>query len=150
MSTVTAAAVPAGLRRLRQRVLPHYPDTIPPPQAAAKLASLPAVPPADLACLSANAAKVAQAAKDNSGQWQRWWRICFLCQLLFIPFVFVMAGHWNPRKARGRAGARAHGRPRAGAAARRPRGPGHRGQAVVIAHGYAGHRRQTIRKAGQK
>ncbi len=26
--------------------------------------------------------------------------ICFLAQLVFIPVVFVMAGHWNPRKAR--------------------------------------------------
>jgi hypothetical protein len=71
-----------------------------PAQAAARLASLSAVPPADLAYLSANAATVAQAAQDNPGQWQRWWWICFVCQLVFIPFVFVMAGHWNPRKAR--------------------------------------------------
>jgi len=73
---------------------------ISPAQAAARLKSVSAVPPADLAYLSANAPKVAQAAKDNPGQWQRWWWICFLCQLVFIPFVFVMAGHWNPRKAR--------------------------------------------------
>jgi hypothetical protein len=73
---------------------------ISPAQAAARLKSVSAVPPADLAYLSANAAKVAQAAKDNPGQWQRWWWICFLSQLVFIPFVFVMAGHWNPRKAR--------------------------------------------------
>jgi MFS family permease len=73
---------------------------ISPAQAAARLKSVSAVPPADLAYLSANAAKVAQAAKDNPGQWQRWWWICFLSQLVFIPFVFVMAGHWSPRKAR--------------------------------------------------
>ena len=73
---------------------------IPPAQAAARLKSVSAVPAADLAYLSANAAKVAQAAKDNPRQWQTWWWICFLGQLAFIPFVFVMAGHWNPRKAR--------------------------------------------------
>jgi MFS family permease len=73
---------------------------IPPAQAAARLKSLSAVPPADLAYLSANSAQVAQAAKDNPGQWQLWWWICFFAQLAFIPFVFVMAGHWNPRKAR--------------------------------------------------
>ena len=73
---------------------------ISPAQAAGRLKSVSAVPPADLAYLSANAAKVAQAAKDNPGQWQKWWWICFLSQLVFIPFVFVMAGHWNPRKAR--------------------------------------------------
>ena len=71
-----------------------------PAQAAARLASLSAVPPADLAYLSANAASVAQAAQDNPGQWRTWWWICFACQLAFIPFVFLMAGHWNPRKAR--------------------------------------------------
>jgi MFS family permease len=73
---------------------------IPPAQAAARLKSVSAVPPADLAYLSANAATVAQAAKDDPGQWQTWWWICFLGQLAFIPFVFLMAGHWNPRKAR--------------------------------------------------
>jgi MFS family permease len=73
---------------------------IPPAQAAERLASLSAVPPADLAYLSANAPTVAQAAKDNPGQWQTWWWICFVSQLVFIPFVFLMAGHWNPRKAR--------------------------------------------------
>ena len=71
-----------------------------PAQAAVSLKSISTVPPADLAYLSANAAKVAQAAKDNPGQWQTWWWICFLGQLAFIPFVFLMAGHWKPRKAR--------------------------------------------------
>ena len=122
-----------------------------PAQAAARLASLSAVPPADLAYLSANAPSVAQAAKDNPGQWRTWWWICFLCQLVFIPFVFVMAGHWNSRTARAeeqehermvqRELALLEGRPR--------HGPANPSQAVVIAHGYA-HRRQTTRKAGQK
>jgi MFS family permease len=74
--------------------------SIPPAQAAARLKSLSAVPPADLDYLSANGAKVAQAAKDNPRQWQTWWWICFLGQLIFIPFVFRMAGHWSSRKAR--------------------------------------------------
>ena len=73
---------------------------IPPAQAVARLKSISTVPPADLVYLSANAPKVAQAAKDAPGQWQTWWWICFLGQLAFIPFVFLMAGHWSPRKAR--------------------------------------------------
>lgn len=73
---------------------------IPPAQALARLKSISTVPPADLVYLSANAPKVAQAAKDAPGQWQTWWWICFLGQLAFIPFVFLMAGHWSPRKAR--------------------------------------------------
>jgi MFS family permease len=69
-------------------------------QAAAALKSVATVPPADLAYLSANGAGVAKAQKDNPGQWQTWWWICFFGQLVFIPFVFLMSGHWSPRKAR--------------------------------------------------
>jgi hypothetical protein len=68
--------------------------------AAARLRSVSAVPPADLAYLSANGTKVAKAQKDNPGQWQTWWWICFAAQVLFLPFVFLMAGRWNPRLAR--------------------------------------------------
>ncbi len=69
-------------------------------QAGARLKSTSSIPPADLAYLSANGTKVAKAQKDNPGQWQTWWWICFIGQLLFIPFVFLMTGHWSPRKAR--------------------------------------------------
>ena len=68
--------------------------------AAARLRSTAQVPPADLAYLSANGAKVAQAQQDNPGQWQTWWWICFVGQLLFVPFVFLLTGRWSPRKAR--------------------------------------------------
>jgi MFS family permease len=69
-------------------------------QAGASLASVSSVPPADLAYLSANSAAVAKAQKDNPGQWQTWWWICFVGQILFIPFVFLLTGRWSPRKAR--------------------------------------------------
>ena len=69
-------------------------------QAAARLQSVSQIPAADVAYLSANATKVAQAQKDNPGQWQTWFWICFIAQLLFIPFVFLMTGRWSPRKAR--------------------------------------------------
>src|SRR5206468_2317289 len=68
--------------------------------AAASLQSVSKVPPADLAYLSANGAKVAKAQKDNPGQWQTWWWICFAAQVLFLPFVFLLTGHWSPRRAR--------------------------------------------------
>ncbi len=70
--------------------------------AAARLKSISTVPPADLAYLSANGTKVAKAQRDNPGQWQTYWWICFAGQLVFIPFVFLLAGYWNPRKARER------------------------------------------------
>jgi MFS family permease len=58
------------------------------------------IPKADLAYLQANAAQVQKAAADNPHQWQTWWWVCVACQVLFLPFVFVMAGRWSPRKAR--------------------------------------------------
>ncbi|MGI8679603.1 MAG: MFS transporter [Jatrophihabitans sp.] len=74
--------------------------------AGASLQAVSKIPTADLAYLSDNGAKVAKAQKDNPGQWQTWWWVCFIAQCLFIPFVFLMAGHWNPRKAK--AAERAH------------------------------------------
>ena len=68
--------------------------------AAARLKSVSTVPPADLAYLNANAAKVAKAQKDNPGQWQTWWWICFFGELVLIPCIFLLTGHWHPRKAR--------------------------------------------------
>ena len=59
-----------------------------------------AVPKADLAYLQANAADVVKAKAENAGQWETWWWVCIAGQLLFVPFVFVMAGRWSPRKAR--------------------------------------------------
>jgi ACS family D-galactonate transporter-like MFS transporter len=69
-------------------------------QAGAALRSMSTIPPADLAFASANATKVAEAQKANPSQWQMWWWICFIGQIVFIPFVFLLTGHWAPRKAR--------------------------------------------------
>jgi MFS transporter, ACS family, D-galactonate transporter len=65
-------------------------------QAEAQLLSASAIPKADLTLLQT----VQQAQKDSPHQWQQWWWICFAGQLAFLPFVFVMAGRWSPRKAR--------------------------------------------------
>ena len=69
-------------------------------QAGVRLASLSKVPPADLKDLADNAKDVAKAQKDAPGQWQTYWWIAFAGQILFIPFIFVLTGHWSPRKAR--------------------------------------------------
>ncbi|HEV2635350.1 MAG TPA: MFS transporter [Actinocrinis sp.] len=61
---------------------------------------------ASLTYLSSEAPKVQAAQKDSPGQWQRWWWICFAAQILFLPFIWLMAGRWSPAKAR--ADARAH------------------------------------------
>jgi ACS family D-galactonate transporter-like MFS transporter len=59
-----------------------------------------AVPAPALAFLQANGAKVLKAQKDNPIQWQHWWWICFIAQIAFLPFVFLLHGRWSPRKAR--------------------------------------------------
>ncbi|MFI5800388.1 MFS transporter [Streptomyces sp. NPDC051677] len=68
---------------------------------AADLKAAPAaIGKADLAYLAAHGAEVAKAAQDNPRQWQTWWWVCVGGQLLFLPFVFLMAGRWSPRRAR--------------------------------------------------
>ena len=59
-----------------------------------------AIPADDLAYLAEHGDEVAQAQEDNREQWQTWWWVCIAGQLLFLPFVFVMAGRWSPAKAR--------------------------------------------------
>jgi ACS family D-galactonate transporter-like MFS transporter len=53
-----------------------------------------------LDALAADGQDVADAAEDNPGQWQAWWWVCIAGQIVFVPFVFVMAGRWSPRRAR--------------------------------------------------
>jgi MFS transporter, ACS family, D-galactonate transporter len=58
------------------------------------------VPAKDLAYLQAHGAEVQKAATDAPHQWQNWWWVCIAGQIVFLPFVFVMAGRWSPRRAR--------------------------------------------------
>ncbi|SHM46951.1 MFS transporter [Actinacidiphila paucisporea] len=53
-----------------------------------------------LAVLQKYGTKVQKAAHDGPGQWRTWWWICVGGQVLFLPFVFLMAGRWSPRRAR--------------------------------------------------
>jgi MFS family permease len=53
-----------------------------------------------LTYLQANAPSVQKAAADSPKQWQKYFWIAVGGQLLFIPLIFVMAGYWDPRKAR--------------------------------------------------
>jgi ACS family D-galactonate transporter-like MFS transporter len=70
------------------------------PQAEMALRAISTIPAADLAFVSANAIKVAKAQKENPSQWQTWWWICFIGQIVFIPCVFLLTGHWGPGQAR--------------------------------------------------
>ncbi|MFG1807097.1 MFS transporter [Streptomyces sp. NPDC049040] len=53
-----------------------------------------------LAVLQKYGTKVQKAAHDGPGQWRTWWWICVGGQVLFLPFVFLMAGRWSPSRAR--------------------------------------------------
>jgi len=87
--------------------------------AAARLTALGSVPQADLAYLNTygpglqdpavkaslaflqkQGPVVQQAAKDAPSQWQRWWWVCFVGQLLFLPFIGLLIGRWSTAKAR--------------------------------------------------
>jgi MFS family permease len=71
-----------------------------PAAALNQLVAVSKVPKQDLQYLQTYGPTVQQAQQDVPGQWQTWWWVCVGCQIAFIPFVFVMAGRWSPRKAR--------------------------------------------------
>ena len=45
----------------------------------------------------------AVSAAAAASQWRHWLWVCAAGQVVFLPFVFVMAGRWSPRKARAEA-----------------------------------------------
>jgi hypothetical protein len=55
---------------------------------------------AQLTYLQKNAPGVQKAAKDAPKQWQKYFWIAVAGQLAFIPLIFLMAGFWDPRRAR--------------------------------------------------
>jgi hypothetical protein len=52
-----------------------------------------------LTYLGAHAAPVQAAQKAAPHQWQHWLWISTGGQIIFIPFIFLMAGYWRPREA---------------------------------------------------
>ena len=71
-----------------------------PAAATARLVALTKVPKADLAYLTAHGTAVENAAAAAPSQWKHWWWVCVGGEAVFIPFVWLMAGRWRPRKAR--------------------------------------------------
>ncbi len=55
---------------------------------------------ADIAPLVKYGQTVQRAAADAPHQFRTWWWVCVAGELVFIPFIFTMAGRWSPRKAR--------------------------------------------------
>jgi hypothetical protein len=68
--------------------------------ALQRLIAVSQVPPADLAYLRTYGPKVNSAAATSPHEWRRWWWICVIAEAVFLPFVFVMKGRWNPKRAR--------------------------------------------------
>ncbi|MFJ8363594.1 MFS transporter [Streptomyces sp. NPDC093984] len=88
--------------------LEAYPPTAVPPALAAQavrevgadgLATVRKAQP-QLALLQRYGSQVKNAAAQGPEQWRTWWLICVAGQVFFLPFIFVMAGRWSPRKAR--------------------------------------------------
>ncbi|MFF4209076.1 MFS transporter [Streptomyces sp. NPDC001796] len=88
--------------------LEAYPPTAVPPALAARavrevgaedLATVRKAQP-QLALLQRYGSQVKSAAAQGPEQWRTWWLICVAGQVFFLPFIFVMAGRWSPRKAR--------------------------------------------------
>jgi MFS family permease len=68
--------------------------------ATKQLQAVSAVPKEDLAFLQEHGQEVKEASETSAAQWTTWWWVCFGAEVVFIPFVFLMAGRWSPRKAR--------------------------------------------------
>ncbi|MFI8221447.1 MFS transporter [Streptomyces sp. NPDC085932] len=45
-------------------------------------------------------AEIQQAAAAAPGQWQTWWWICLAGQVIFLPSIMFLTGHWSVGRAR--------------------------------------------------
>jgi MFS family permease len=73
---------------------------IPPAAATARLLGLAKLPQADQVFLAEHGSDVVNASAAAPGQWKDWWWVCVGGELVFLPFILLMAGRWSPRKAR--------------------------------------------------
>jgi MFS family permease len=74
--------------------------SVTPAVATSRLTALAAAPKSDLLFFSEHYKDVASASTNAPGQWKDWWWVCVGGQILFLPFILLMAGRWSPRKAR--------------------------------------------------
>ncbi len=107
LAQIRAAIGPAAFAQLAQPTTPadlaYVSTTAPKVLGAKEFAALSApTPPLEkaLATLSAEGPEVASAAADSPDQWRKYFLIGAAGELVFIPLIFLMAGHWDPRKAK--------------------------------------------------
>ncbi|TQS40267.1 MFS transporter [Cryptosporangium phraense] len=80
-----------------QQAVAQYGDRV--NAAVGALTALGKVPAEDLAYLKEHGAAVQRAQQNAPHEWQRWWWVAFAGQVIFLPFVFLLAGRWSPRRA---------------------------------------------------
>jgi ACS family D-galactonate transporter-like MFS transporter len=83
--------------------LAYLQTTAPKVLGPANFAALSAPTPAlakSLAVLATSGPAVAKAAADSPKQWRTYFLIGVAGHLIFIPLIFLMAGFWDPRKAK--------------------------------------------------
>ncbi|MBF6180158.1 MFS transporter [Nocardia otitidiscaviarum] len=90
---VAAQRVPPTDLAVASRVGPQLTE------ASAELQAVADIPEEDRDYLAEHGTEVQQARADSPEQWKTWWWICLAAQVIFIPFVFFMSGHWSPRRA---------------------------------------------------
>ena len=74
--------------------------SVTPAVATSRLTALATLPKADQVFLAQHGAQVASASAAAPGQWKDWWWVCIAGEIVFLPFILLMAGRWSPRKAR--------------------------------------------------
>ena len=74
--------------------------SVTPAVATSRLLDLAKLPSADKVFLAEHGTAVTNASAAAPGQWKDWWWVCVVCELAFIPFIWLMSGRWSPRKAR--------------------------------------------------
>ncbi|MBF6136863.1 MFS transporter [Nocardia otitidiscaviarum] len=90
---VAAQRVPPTDLAVASRVGPQLSE------GSAELQAVADIPEEDRDYLAEHGTEVQQARADSPKQWETWWWICLVAQVVFIPFVFFMSGHWSPRRA---------------------------------------------------
>ena len=104
---IEAAIGPEAFAQLQQPTTPadlnYVANVAPEKLGAANFAALSAPTPAlteALATLEANGPAVQEAAADSPHQWRTYFFVGVGGEVVFIPLILLMAGYWDPRKAK--------------------------------------------------
>jgi ACS family D-galactonate transporter-like MFS transporter len=106
-AAIEAAIGPEAFAQLQQPTTPadlnYVANVAPEKLGAANFAALSAPTPAlteALATLEANGPAVQEAATESPEQWRTYFFVGVGGEVVFIPLILLMAGYWDPRKAK--------------------------------------------------